>query len=120
MSGIIYLTDVVVITCVVDKGRSEAAMIAARNVGAPMSIVHTGHGWGTRERLGIWGVAVETDRDVIVFLVPSDRQDLVFEAVYKAADMDAPGRGFMFVTPVEKAATYVPEALRKRLGLNPE
>ncbi len=120
MSEVIYLTDVVLITCVVDKGRSEAAMIAARDLGAPMSIVHTGHGWGTRERLGVWGVAVETDRDVIVFLVPSDQQDLVFEAVYKAADMDAVGRGFMFVSPVDKAATYVPEALRKRLGLDPE
>ena len=120
MSGIIYLTDVVIITCIIDKGRSEAALLAARDLGAPMSIVHTGHGWGTRERLGIWGVAVETDRDVIDFLVASDQQDLVFEAVYKAADMGAAGRGFMFVTPVEKAATYVPEALRKRLGLDPK
>ena len=94
-------------------------LLAARDMGARGALsVHTVHGWGTRERLGAWGVAVETEKDVIVFLVSSDQQDLIFEAVYQAADMNAPGRGFMFISPVERVATYVPEAVRKQLGVN--
>ena len=120
MSEIIYLTDVAVINCIVDKERSEAVLLAAREMGATAAVVHTVQGWGIRERLGAWGVAVETEKDYIVFLVSSEQQDLVFEAIYRAADLDAPGRGVMFISPVEKVATYVPEAMRKKLGMNSE
>ena len=120
MSEIIYLTDVAVINCIVDKERTDAVLLAARDVGARGAIVHTVQGWGTRERLGAWGVAVETEKDVIAFLVSSDQQDLVFDAIYQVAGLDAPGRGFMFISPVERAATYVPEAVRKQLNVNPK
>ena len=120
MSEIIYLTDVAVITCVVDKSRSEAVLLAARDVGARAAVTHTVQGWGVRERLGAWGVAVETEKDVIEFLVSSDQQDLIFDAIYQAAELDAPGRGFMLISPVERAASYVPESLRERLDVKPE
>ncbi|MGI9233996.1 MAG: P-II family nitrogen regulator [Woeseiaceae bacterium] len=120
MSEIIYLTDVAIINCIVDKERTEAVLLAARDVGARGAVVHSAQGWGTRERLGIWGVAVETEKDVIAFLVSSDQQDLVFEAIYQVAELNAPGRGFMFISPVERAATYVPEAVRKHLQVSPE
>jgi len=120
MSEIIYLTDVAVITCIVDKQRSDAVRHAARDVGARAAVGHSVQGWGIRERLGAWGVAVETEKEVIEFLVSSDQQDLIFEAIYQAAELDAPGRGFMFISPVERAATYVPEAVRKRLDVEPE
>ena len=120
MAEIIYLTDVAVITCIVDKERSEAALLAARDVGARAAVVHTVQSWGIRERLGALGVAVETEKDVIVFLVSSDQQDLIFEAIYQAADLNAPGRGFMFISPLERAATYVPEAVRKHLDVDSE
>ena len=120
MSEIIYLTDVAIITCIVDKQRSEAVLLAARDLGARAAIVHTIQGWGIRERLGALGVAVETEKDVIAFLVSSDQQDLIFEAIYQAADLNAPGRGFMFISPLERAATYVPEAVRKHLNVSPE
>jgi len=120
MSEIIYLTDLASITCIVDKDRSDAVLLAARDVGARAAIVHSAQSWGVRERLGAWGVAVETEKDVIMILVSSDQQDLIFDAIYQTAGLDAPGRGFMFISPVERGATYVPEAVRKRLGVNPE
>jgi nitrogen regulatory protein P-II 1 len=120
MSEIIYLTDAAVITCIVNKERSEAVLIAAREMGATAAVIHTVQGWGIRERLGAWGVASETEKDYIVFLVSSDQQELIFETIYRAADMDAPGRGVMFISPVDKIATYVPEAIRKQLDVSLE
>ena len=120
MNEMIYLTDVAMITCIVDKERSDDVLLAARDVGARGAIVHSAQGWGARERLGVWGVAVETEKNVIEFLVSSNQQDLVFEAIYRVAGLDAPGRGFMFIQPVERAATYVPESLREQLQVNPE
>lgn len=119
MSEIISLTDVALITCIVDKDRTESVLLAARNVGARAGLVHTVQGWGIRERFGALGVAVEAEKDVVVFMVSTDQQDVIFEAIHLAAGLNAPGRGFMFISPVERAATYVPEAVRKELGVEP-
>ena len=120
MSEIIYITDLSVITCIVGKEQSEAVLLAARDVGARGAIVHSAHGWGIRERLGALGVAVETERDVIMFMVSSDQQDLIFDSIYQTAGLDAPGRGFMYISPVEKGAAYVPRAIREQLGVSAE
>lgn len=120
MSEIIYLTDAAVINCIVDKDRSEAVLLAAREMGATAAVVHTVQGWGIRERLGAWGVAAETEKDNILFLVSADQQELISETIYRVAQMDAPGRGVMFISHVDKAATYVPEAIRKRLHVSQE
>ena len=77
----------------------------------------SGRGWGARERLGALGVAVETEKDIVTLLVSSELQDVMFDIVYRAADLDVPGRGLAFITPLDKAATYVPEAVRDRLAL---
>ena len=120
MSEIIYITDLSMITCVVNKDLSDSVLLAARDVGARGAIVHSAQGWGIRERLGALGVAVETEREVIMIMVSSDQQDLIFDAIYQSAGLDAPGRGFIFISPVEKGAAYVPKALREELGVSAE
>jgi nitrogen regulatory protein PII len=116
MSGIIYLTDVALITCIVDAGLADDVLVAARGAGAKGAIVTSGRGWGARERLGALGMAVETEKDIVTILVSSELQDVMFDVVYRAADLDVPGRGVAFITPLDKAATYVPEAVRDRLA----
>ncbi len=120
MSEIIYLTDLSIITCIIEKGRSEAVLQAAHDVGARAAIVHSVQSWGDRERFGALSVAVETERDVVTFLVSSDQQDLIFDTVYMAAGLEAPGRGFMYISPVHKGAAYIPAAVREYLGVNSE
>lgn len=118
MSDMIYLTDVALITCIVDAGEADDILIAVRDLGARGAVVSHGRGWGTRERLGVLGVAVETQKDIVSILVSSDQQDVMFEAIYRAASLDTPGRGVMYVTPLDKAATYVPKAIRERLEVD--
>ena len=120
MSEMIYLVDLSMITCIVEKEHTEAVLQAATDVGARAAITHSVHGWGDRERFGALGVAVESERDVITFLVSSDLQDLVFETIYRASGLNAPGRGFMYITPVEKGAAYLSEQTRKQLGIGSE
>ena len=111
---ITYLTDVALITCVVTAGRADAVIRAAQEMGAGGAIVYHARGIGVRERLGLLGIAVEADKEVVSLLVPTDQQDIVFEAVYRAAELDVPGAGIVYLTPVEKMATYVPRAIRQR------
>ena len=114
--NITYLTDVSLLTCVVQSGLSEVILKAARDVGAMTgAISHHARGVGVRERLGILGVAVETEKEVINILVSSEQRDLVYDTLYRASNLDVPGRGFIYLTPLEKASTYVPKSMLEPL-----
>jgi nitrogen regulatory protein PII len=114
--NITYLTDVSLLTCVVQSGLSEVILKAARDVGAMAgAISHHARGVGVRERLGILGVAVETEKEVISILVSSEQRDLVYDSLYRAAGLDVPGRGFIYLTPLEKASTYIPKSMAESL-----
>jgi nitrogen regulatory protein PII len=111
---ITYLTDVAQITCIVAAGRGDAVIKAARDMGAAGALVYHARGIGPRERLGLLGIAVEAEKEVISILVAADYQNVVFEAVCRAAELGTPGSGLAYITPVEKMATYVPRDVLER------
>lgn len=114
--NITYLTDVSLLTCVVQSGFGQIVLKAARDVGARTgAISHHARGSGVRERLGILGIAVEAEKEVISVLVSSEQRDLVYETIYRAADLDVPGRGYIYITPLEKASTYIPESMMEQM-----
>lgn len=117
--NIVYITDVFLLSCVVQSGLSEVILKAARDVGATTgAISHHARGTGPRERLGLLGIAVEAEKEVISILVSSEQRDLVFDSIYQAADLDVPGRGFIFIMPLEKASTYIPKSMMEQLDTN--
>jgi len=109
------LTDVSLITCIVQRGLADEIVKAARQAGAQGATVHYARGTGVRERLGILGVAVEVEKEVISVVVSTDQADRIFETMYLAGRMDTPGMGFMYITPLEKAATYIPHHIVEKL-----
>ena len=113
--GITYLTDVVLITCVVAHGRGDEAIKAARDVGVVGAIVYHARGTGIRERLGLLGIAVEAEKDVVTMVAAAEQRDLVMHNLYTHLGLDRPGAGVIYALGLERMATYVPEAVRQRL-----
>lgn len=114
--SITVLTDVALITCIVQRGTADAIVRAAIEAGAQGATVYYAHGTGVRERLGVIGVAVEVEKEVINIVASTDQADRIFEKMYLAGKLDTPGMGFMFITPIEKAATYIPPGVLKKLS----
>lgn len=112
------LTDAVLISCIVQRGLADTIVKAARDAGAQGATVYYARGTGVRERLGILGVAVEVEKEIINVVVATDQVDYVFERMYLAGKLDTPGMGFMYTTKLEKAATYIPQALIEKLQAN--
>lgn len=113
---ITYLTDVVLLTVVVQRDKGPAIINAARTVGATAgAIAHFAKGIGVRERLGLIGLAVEVEKEVISMLVASDQQEVVIDHIYQEGKLDTPGMGYIYVTPLERLAVYVPERLKEGL-----
>jgi len=109
--NITALTDLNLITCIVQKGAADDIVKAAVNEGVQGATIHYARGTGIRERLGLLGVAVESEKEVINIIVSTEMTDRVFESIYFAGKLDTPGMGIMYVTPVLKAGTYIPENL---------
>ena len=113
---ITVLTDVALITCIVQRGAANKITDAAREAGAQGATVHFAKGMGVRERLGILGLAVEVEKEVIQIMVSKDQVDHVFEKMYLAGELDTPGMGIMFITLLDKAATYIPHEVMEKLA----
>jgi len=107
--NIVVLTDVALITCIVQKGSADTIVNAAQDA-------FYARGEGVRERLGVLGIAVEVEKEIINIVVATDQIDRVFEKIYLAGNLDTPGMGFMYVTPLEKAATYIPKEIADKLA----
>ena len=45
-----------------------------------------------------------------------DQADRIFERMFFAAEMDLPGAGIMYLTKLEKAATYIPSEIKEKAG----
>lgn len=110
------LTDVSLITCIVEKGQADQIVRAAREAGAQGATVYYARGSGVRERLGLLGVAVEVEKEIINIAVASEQADYVFEKMYLAGQLDTPGKGFIYMTPLEKAATFIPPVVAEKLA----
>ncbi len=115
-AAITVLTDVALITCIVQRGVADKMVRAAREAGAQGATVFYARGSGVRERLGILGVAVDVEKEVVNIVVSSDQVDRIFERLFVACDLGTPGMGFMYVSPLEKAATYIPGEVIRRLA----
>ena len=114
--GITVLTDASLITCIVQRGLADKIVKAAQNAGAQGATVNYAQGVGIRERLGVMGLAIEVEKEVISIIVANDQADRVFEAMYLEGNLDTPGMGIMTVAALDKIATYVPVDLVERLA----
>ncbi len=113
---ITVLTNGSLITCIVQRDLADIIIKTAREAGAQGATVHFARGEGIRERLGILGVAVEVEKEVITLVVSTVQVDSIFEKIYLAGNLDTPGMGIMYITPLEKVATYIPPEILKKLS----
>lgn len=120
MPDMTVLTDAALITCVVQKGMGDTIVTAATEAGAQGATVYYARGSGVRERLGLLGLAVEVEKEVVNIIVADDQRDRIFEKVYFAGKLDTPGMGIAYITTLEKMATYIPKELATRLGSTPD
>ncbi len=118
-SAMIVLTDVVLITAIVQRGAADMVVQAAQEAGAQGATIFHAHGTGVRQkRLGILGLTINAEKEVIYILVPSDQADLIFERIFVCAKLDTPGMGVLWMTHLNKMATYVPHEVAARFGLH--
>lgn len=100
------------ITCVVQRGRGDQIAKAALEAGAGGATLFFGRGMGLRERLGLLGLAIVPEKEVIMIVSRKEETETIFNAVVKAAKLDTPGMGIAYVIPIHAVAGLIPETVR--------
>ena len=105
----IELVDVKLITCIVQREKADSVIEAAVQAGAQGATVYYGVGMGVREKLGAFGVAINVEKEIIELVVASTQASVITDVMYKAARLDLPGNGIIFVSSLDKASTFLPK-----------
>ena len=74
---------------------------AAKEAGATGATIIPGRGTGIHEAKTFFGLSLEAQTDIIMFLVEEHIITQILEAIKKAGEFHKPGTGIAFVLPVE-------------------
>lgn len=89
----------------VEDDKTKAVMQAARQAGATgATVINNARGEGLERSKTFFGLTLETQRDVILFLVEEHLSRHILEEIGKAGEFDEkPGTGIAFQLDVEDA-----------------
>ena len=91
-----------VLISTVKPGVTDSVVDAAKAAGARGATIIPGRGTGTHEAKTFFGLTLEEQTDVLMFLLPEEQVAPVMEAVAKAGEFDKPGTGIAFCIPVDQ------------------
>ena len=92
------------IVTVVDKGKAELVVDAARRAGAEGGTIIYGRGTGIHEQAKLFSIPIEPEKEVILTLIDCDKSEAVLAAIRADTGLDQPGKGIAFVVPVSETA----------------
>lgn len=96
----------------VEDDKTDAVMDAARKAGATgATVINNARGEGLKKTKTFFGLSLETQRDVILFLVEEHLSRHIFEEIGQVGEFDSkPGTGIAFQVDVEDAVGVVHQA----------
>ncbi len=92
------------IFCIVQRGRADKIIKKAMKAGAGGATTWFARGSGIREKLGLLGIAISPEKEVILVVTPPELTEKVFTAIVAAGKLDVPGQGLAFVTEIKQLA----------------
>ena len=94
--------DFKVILASVKPDYTDHVVDAGKAAGATGATIIPARGTGIREAKSFFGLTLETQTDIIMFLLGSHLVDPVLQAIQNAGEFHKPGTGIAFVVPVDQ------------------
>ncbi|SDP33143.1 P-II family nitrogen regulator [Desulforhopalus singaporensis] len=91
-----------VILASVKNNITDKIVDAAKNAGATGATIIQARGTGIREAKTFFGLSLEAQTDIIMFLLEQSVVDQVLETIGRVGEFDKPGTGIAFVLPVDQ------------------
>lgn len=98
------MSELRVITCIVEKGKGDLVAKAAIAAGAKGATLTDGKGTGIRQSIM---TVITPEKEVVTVVVRQPETDAVYNAMIKSGNLEKPGKGFIYVTRLEKAFGFL-------------
>lgn len=95
------------IVTIVAKGKASAVTDAARQAGAEGGTIVYGRGTGIHERMRLFNIPIEPEKEIVLTLVPEEITERVTQAIDEATALSEPGQGIAFVLPTKRVLGIV-------------
>ena len=93
-----------VVIAAVKTDLTDRVVHAAKEAGATGATIAPSHGTGIHEAKTFFGLTLEAQTDLVLFLLEEHLVEAVMKAIYKAGRFEKPGTGIAFVLPVDQVA----------------
>lgn len=83
---------------------TDSVVDAMKKAGATGATIIPARGTGVHEAKSFFGLSIEPQTDIIVFLVEEHVVESLMKVIHLAGKFDKPGTGIAFVLPIEHVA----------------
>ena len=97
------MTNLHLIVSTVKPDHTDNVVDAAKAAGATGATIIPARGVGVHEAKTFFGLALEAQSDVVLFVLTEVLVDPVLKAINSAGEFQKPGTGIAFVIPVDRA-----------------
>ena len=91
----------------VQRGKADKVAKAALEAGAGGATISFARGMGLREKLGLLGLAIVPEKEVVFIVSQKTATQTIFDMVVRAARLEVPGMGIAYVTPISMSAGHI-------------
>ena len=88
------------IIIIVDKGKAENVMEAAKKAGAKGGTIINARGSGIHETTKLFAMDIETEKEKVMILSEEQYTKGIVDKIYEELEIDKPGNGIIFVQDV--------------------
>ena len=92
--------DYEVILAIVNSGFAEDVMDVAREQGAKGGTIINARGVAKEEAAAFFGIALHSEKEIVMIVVPKTIKDDVLNAIYKEMGMAKKAQGIAFSLPI--------------------
>jgi hypothetical protein len=96
------LTELQGICCIVQRGQGDVVARVALETGISVPVATFGEGTGVRDKLGLLRITIPAEKEIVNVLTSAYDADVLMDMMIDAAQLDQPGRGFIFSYPIRK------------------
>lgn len=94
------MLDIKCMVAVVERGKANNIVEAAKQAGANGATIFYGRGTGESEVKKFLNMHVEASKEIIIILTEKDKYKPIMDAMVEAGELKKPGTGIIFTLPV--------------------
>lgn len=94
------MIDIKCIVAIVERGKADKVVGAAKKAGATGATIFYGRGTGESEVKKFLNVNIEASKEIILILSEKEKIRDIVEAMVDAGRLEEPGTGIIFTVPI--------------------